>query len=88
VTEARPWLVVVGGINGAGKSTFAESLAQDPSLVGTVFLPMVDEVLVLSNSGYGAKPAVVAVAKAGEITLLDSNALPAVTAVLVSLIGP
>jgi hypothetical protein len=88
VTEAWPWLVVVGGINGAGKSTFAESLAQDPSLVGAVFLPMVDEVLVLSNSGYGAKPAVVAVAKAGEITLLDSNALPAVTAVLVSLIGP
>ena len=203
MTEARPWLVVVGGINGAGKSTFAESLAQDPSLVGAVFLnpdhaisavlavdpsksrraadfgglravslelgrllearkslvaetvfaneayfrlirrakgfgyavrlvfvgvptvedaiervaarvtkgghdvretdirrrwpiahanlaravPMVDEVLVLSNSGYGAKPAVVAVAKAGEVTLLDPNALPAVTAVLVPLIG-
>ena len=29
-------------------------------------VPMVDEVLVLSNSGYGAKPVVVAVAKAGE----------------------
>ena len=51
-------------------------------------VPMVDEVLVLSNSGYGAKPAVVAVAKAGEIILLDPNALPAVTAVLVPLIGP
>jgi predicted ABC-type ATPase len=50
-------------------------------------VPMVDEVLVLSNSGYGAKPAVVAVAKAGEVTLLDPNALPAVTAVLVPLIG-
>jgi len=51
-------------------------------------VPMVDEVLVLSNSGYGAKPTVVAVAKAGEVTLLDPNALPAVTAVLVPLIGP
>jgi predicted ABC-type ATPase len=38
VTEGRPWLVIVGGINGAGKSTFAESRAQDPSLVGAVFL--------------------------------------------------
>ena len=51
-------------------------------------VPMVDEVLVLSNSGYGAKPEVVAVAKVVEVTLLDPNALPAVTAVLVPLIGP
>ena len=48
---------------------------------------MVNEVLVLSNSGYEAKPAVVAVSKAGEFTFLDPNALPAVTAVLMPLIG-
>jgi predicted ABC-type ATPase len=204
VTEARPWLVVLGGINGAGKSTLAESLAEDPSLAGAVFLnpdratskiraadlsksqraaefgglravsqeieqllkarksfvtetvfaneaylrllqrakrhgyatrlifvgvstiqdaiervaarvkkgghdvreadirrrwpiahanlaravPIVDEILVFSNSGYGLDPKIVAVTKKGEVTILDPSALPDVTVTLVPLVAP
>jgi predicted ABC-type ATPase len=51
-------------------------------------VPIVDEVIVFSNSGYGISPRIIAVTKRGEVTILDPTALPAVTAALVPLVGP
>jgi hypothetical protein len=51
-------------------------------------VPIVDEILVFSNSGYGLDPKIVAVTKKGEVTILDPTALPDVTATLVPLVGP
>lgn len=49
-------------------------------------VPVADEVTVFSNAAYGQPPAIVATASAGRVSILDPDALPAVTAALAPLV--
>jgi len=88
VTQIRPTLFIIGGINGAGKSTMAERLRGLDDFAEAVMLNPdreAEHVDVFDNTSSGGPSSLIAQARRGAVTILDPHALPSVTEALAPL---